>query len=94
MTAPTSETTASETPVTPTVARPPRKALNPILKFALELGPLVVFFIVMGAAGIGGAFAAGEPEGPASRNPGPVTQPAGPKGTKDSSAKPKKKKAI
>jgi intracellular septation protein len=52
MTAPTSETTASETPVTQTVARPPRKALNPMLKFALELGPLALFFIVYGRLGI------------------------------------------
>ena len=41
MTAPT-----SETPVTEAVASPRRKALNPILKFALELGPLALFFIV------------------------------------------------
>ena len=48
--------------------------------------------LALSISGIGVAFAAGEPEGPASRNPGPVTQPAGPKGTKDTSAKPKKKK--
>jgi intracellular septation protein len=47
MTAPT-----SETPVTQTVAAPPRKALNPMLKFALELGPLALFFIVYGRLGI------------------------------------------
>jgi intracellular septation protein len=47
MTAPT-----SETPVTQTVARPPRKALNPMLKFALELGPLALFFIVYSRVGI------------------------------------------
>src|SRR5580704_13908741 len=52
MTAPTSETPASETPVTQTVAQPPRKALNPMLKFALELGPLALFFIVYGRLGI------------------------------------------
>jgi intracellular septation protein len=52
MTAPTSETSASETPVTQTVAQPPRKALNPMLKFALELGPLALFFIVYGRLGI------------------------------------------
>ncbi len=47
MTAPT-----SETPVTETVAQPRRKALNPILKFALELGPLALFFIVYSRVGI------------------------------------------
>lgn len=46
MTAPT-----QETPVTPAMA-PPRKALNPYLKFALELGPLALFFIVYGRLGI------------------------------------------
>src|SRR5258708_1096238 len=43
-------------------------------------------------SGIGVVFAAGDADPPGSRNPGPVTQPTGPKGTKDSSAKPKKKK--
>jgi len=52
MTAPADETTASETPVTQTVAQPRRKALNPMLKFALELGPLALFFIVYGRLGI------------------------------------------
>jgi intracellular septation protein len=47
MTAPT-----SETPVTQTVAAPARKALNPMLKFALELGPLALFFIAYGRLGI------------------------------------------
>ena len=47
MTAPT-----SETPLTQTVASPRRKALNPILKFALELGPLALFFIVYSRVGI------------------------------------------
>jgi intracellular septation protein len=47
MTAPT-----SQTPVTQTAAAPPRKALNPMLKFALELGPLALFFIVYGKLGI------------------------------------------
>ena len=47
MTAPT-----SETPVTETVAQPRRKALNPMLKFALELGPLALFFIVYSRVGI------------------------------------------
>ena len=42
----------SETPVTETVAQPRRKALNPILKFALELGPLALFFIVYSRVGI------------------------------------------
>jgi intracellular septation protein len=41
MTAPT-----SRTPVTETVTPRPRKTLNPIVKFALELGPLALFFIV------------------------------------------------
>jgi intracellular septation protein len=40
------------TPVTQTAAQPPRKALNPMLKFALELGPLALFFIVYGRLGI------------------------------------------
>jgi intracellular septation protein len=52
MTAPTSETPTSETHVTQTVAAPPRKALNPMLKFALELGPLALFFIAYGRLGI------------------------------------------
>jgi intracellular septation protein len=47
MTAPT-----HETPVTQTVPPPRRKALNPMLKFALELGPLALFFIVYGRLGI------------------------------------------
>jgi intracellular septation protein len=47
MTAPT-----SETPLTQTVAPPRRKALNPMLKFALELGPLALFFIAYGRIGI------------------------------------------
>jgi intracellular septation protein len=42
----------SETPVTETVAQPRRKALNPIVKFALELGPLALFFIVYSRVGI------------------------------------------
>jgi intracellular septation protein len=52
MTAPNLERSMSETPVTQTVAQPPRKALNPMLKFALELGPLALFFIVYGRLGI------------------------------------------
>ena len=47
MTAPT-----SRTPVTETAAQPRRKALNPIVKFILELGPLALFFIVYGRLGI------------------------------------------
>ncbi len=47
MTAPT-----SRTPVTETAAPPRRKALNPIVKFILELGPLALFFIVYGRLGI------------------------------------------
>jgi intracellular septation protein len=52
MTAPNMERPMSETPVTETVAQPRRKALNPILKFALELGPLALFFIVYSRVGI------------------------------------------
>jgi intracellular septation protein len=52
MTAPTSGTPASKTPVPQSVAQPPRKALNPMLKFALELGPLALFFVVYGRLGI------------------------------------------
>jgi len=46
MTAPTDRTPLTE------AAEPPRKALNPIVKFALELGPLALFFIVYGRLGI------------------------------------------
>jgi intracellular septation protein len=42
----------SETPVTEAVAPQRRKALNPMLKFALELGPLALFFIVYSRVGI------------------------------------------
>jgi intracellular septation protein len=52
MTAPDIERTMSETPVTPTVAPPRRKALNPIVKFLLELGPLALFFAVYSRLGI------------------------------------------
>ncbi|HEY1779917.1 MAG TPA: septation protein A [Roseiarcus sp.] len=48
MTAPSESTT----PAAKTAASPPRKALNPMLKFALELGPLALFFIVYGRLGI------------------------------------------
>jgi intracellular septation protein len=40
------------TPVTQSAVQPPRKALNPMLKFALELGPLALFFIVYSRVGI------------------------------------------
>ena len=52
MTVPDIERTMSETPVTPTVAPPRRKALNPIVKFLLELGPLALFFAVYSRLGI------------------------------------------
>ncbi len=41
-------TNATET----AAARPPRKALNPYFKFALELGPLVLFFAAYSRLGI------------------------------------------
>ena len=40
------------TPAAKTAASPPRKALNPMLKFALELGPLALFFAVYSRLGI------------------------------------------
>ena len=52
MTAPNIERPMHETPVIETVASTPRKALNPMLKFALELGPLALFFIAYGRLGI------------------------------------------
>ena len=52
MTAPDLESPMRETPVTETAAPPRRKALNPMLKFALELGPLALFFIVYSRVGI------------------------------------------
>src|SRR4029077_9964991 len=52
MTAPDIERPMSETPVIETVPPPRRKALNPMLKFALELGPLALFFIAYGRLGI------------------------------------------
>ena len=52
MTAPT-----SRTPLTETAAPPQRKALNPIVKFALELGPLALFFVVYSRLGIFAATA-------------------------------------
>ena len=48
----------------------------------------------MSISGIGVVFAAGDPDPPSSRNPGPITQPSAPKGTKDTSTKPKKKKTT
>ena len=58
-----------------------------------RLGMLTAASILaLSISGIGIVFAAGDPDPPSSRNPGPITQPTGPKGTKDSSAKPKKKK--
>ncbi len=47
MTAPT-----SRTPTTETVAPPRRKALNPIVKFVLELGPLALFFVANSRPGL------------------------------------------
>jgi intracellular septation protein len=38
--------------VTQTANPTPRKTLNPILKFALELGPLALFFVAYGRLGI------------------------------------------
>ena len=52
MTAPNLERPMRETPVTETAAPAPRKALNPMGKFALELGPLAFFFIAYGRLGI------------------------------------------
>lgn len=40
------------TNATETSARPPRKALNPIVKLVLELGPLALFFAVYSRLGI------------------------------------------
>jgi intracellular septation protein len=40
------------TPMTETAAPPRRKALNPTLKFALELGPLALFFAAYSRLGI------------------------------------------
>ena len=39
--------------MTEAAAPPPRKALNPMVKFTLELGPLALFFAVYSA---GSAF--------------------------------------
>src|SRR5579863_3091979 len=40
-----------------TVVEPPKRKLNPWLKFALELGPLLLFFVVYGRLGIFAATA-------------------------------------
>ena len=42
MTAPNLERPTSRTPVTETVAPRPRKALNPMVKFALAQAPLIM----------------------------------------------------
>jgi intracellular septation protein len=47
----------TRTPLTEVAAPPPRKALNPMLKFALELGPLVLFFAAYSRLGIFAATA-------------------------------------
>jgi intracellular septation protein len=52
MTAPNLERPMSERPVTETLAPSPRKTLNPIVKFILELGPLALFFAVYSRLGI------------------------------------------
>jgi intracellular septation protein len=52
MTAPDIERPMTETPATATAVKSPRKALNPMLKFVLELGPLALFFIAYGRLGI------------------------------------------
>jgi intracellular septation protein len=46
------ERSMSETPVIAAGPQPRRKTLNPIVKFALELGPLALFFIVYSHVGI------------------------------------------
>jgi TolA-binding protein len=58
-----------------------------------RLGMLTAASLFAISVGIGGVLAAGDPDPPGSRNPGPITQPSSPSGPKDSStAKPKKKK--
>ena len=42
----------TRTPLTETAAPPQRKALNPIVKFVLELGPLALFFAAYSRLGI------------------------------------------
>ena len=42
----------TRTPLTEAAAPPPRKALNPTLKFVLELGPLALFFAAYSKLGI------------------------------------------
>jgi len=55
-----------------------------------RLGMLSAAALLAASLGAGGVFAAGDPDPPGSRNPGPITQPSGPKGTKDTSSKKKK----
>src|SRR3954452_13085202 len=55
-----------------------------------RLGMLTAASLLAVSLGAGGAFAAGDPDPPGSRNPGPIQQPAGPKGTKDTATKKKK----
>jgi intracellular septation protein len=45
-------TAMNRTPETESATAPRRKALNPMVKFALELGPLALFFIVYSRVGI------------------------------------------
>jgi intracellular septation protein len=42
----------SRTPVAETVTPSPRRTLNPIVKFALELGPLALFFVANSKPGL------------------------------------------
>ena len=65
------------------------------MRYLHRLGMLTAASLfAISVSGIGVVFAAGDPDPPGSRNPGPVTQPSGPKGTKDTSTKPKKKKTT
>jgi TolA-binding protein len=65
------------------------------MRYLHRLGMLTAASLfAISISGIGVVFAAGDPDPPGSRNPGPVTQPSGPKGTKDTSTKPKKKKTT
>jgi intracellular septation protein len=52
MTAPDMDRSVSETHVTQTVAQPRRRTLNPVVKFALELGPLALFFVANSKPGL------------------------------------------
>lgn len=42
----------TRTPLTEAAAPPPRKALNPTVKFVLELGPLALFFVANSRPGL------------------------------------------